>query len=155
VNKVKAQAGRSVLRGVCALLAAAGLLILGFAVLLVASGRTLVEDHRWSDPRKARIWYLADALNTYRHDHGRYPTNEEGFRPLLESDPPYIEQSPLDPWLKEYRYRTPGTRGRAFDVYTYGSDGKPGGKGPGIDCESWNLGPRRSGETPPGVPPKE
>lgn len=155
MNQVEARAGRSTALGGCGLLAAAGLLMLGFAVLLVASGRTMVEDHRWSDPRKARIWYLADALNKYRHDHGRYPTNEEGFRPLLESDPPYIEQSPSEPWLDEYHYRAPGSRGRAFDVFSYGSDGKPGGRGPDGDCESWNLGPRMSGETPPGVPPRE
>ncbi|MEC5396812.1 type II secretion system major pseudopilin GspG [Uliginosibacterium sp. H1] len=85
---------------------------------------------------RAQIKLLSDAVKLYRLDVGTYPTTQQGLNALLQQPGgvsgwkgPYLEKKgvPLDPWKKAYMYRFPGTDGRDFDVYSYGSDGQPGG----------------------------
>lgn len=84
---------------------------------------------------KAQIEALAKALDTFRLDAGRYPTTAEGLKALMSKpvnvrawNGPYLAKDiPLDPWGKPYLYKAPGTRGRDFDILSYGSDGQPGG----------------------------
>jgi general secretion pathway protein G len=95
---------------------------------------------------KAQIDGLAKALDTFRLDMGRYPSNEEGLAALLEPpatgagtaagkwNGPYLSKKavPADPWGRAYIYRMPGSRG-AFDLLTLGRDGQPGGSGDAAD----------------------
>lgn len=84
---------------------------------------------------KAQVEAFAKALDTFRLDTGRYPTTAEGLPALLNRpgnvrswNGPYLaKEVPLDPWGKAYIYKNPGSRGRDFDVISYGSDGQPGG----------------------------
>ena len=84
---------------------------------------------------KAQIEAFAKALDTFRLDTGRYPTTAEGLNALMSKpvnvrtwNGPYLAKTiPLDPWSKPYVYKIPGTRGRDFDIMSYGSDGQPGG----------------------------
>ncbi|MDO6385643.1 MULTISPECIES: type II secretion system major pseudopilin GspG [unclassified Uliginosibacterium] len=84
---------------------------------------------------KAQIEAFGKALDTFRLDAGRYPTTAEGLNALLTKpvdvrtwNGPYLAKAiPLDPWGKTYIYKIPGTRGRDFDIISYGSDGQPGG----------------------------
>ncbi|MGC3965584.1 MAG: type II secretion system major pseudopilin GspG [Rhodocyclaceae bacterium] len=84
---------------------------------------------------KAQIEAFAKALDTYRLDVGRYPTTSEGLSALLNKpasanrwNGPYLQKDvPLDPWGKAYGYKSPGARGKDFDIISYGSDGQPGG----------------------------
>jgi len=89
---------------------------------------------------KAQIDALEKALDQYRLDVGRYPSNELGLKALVEkpaSEPkwngPYLKKAvPLDPWQKPYIYKMPGTKGD-FDLLSYGRDGAAGGTGEDAD----------------------
>ena len=48
----------------------------------------------------------------------------------------YVERLPKDPWGNEYKYSSPGTKG-AYDIVSYGADGKEGGDGPNKDITSY------------------
>src|SRR5262245_17472223 len=78
---------------------------------------------------------LADALERFRIDVRRYPTNEEGLR-CLERKPaavdqesgnnqsawfgPYLEHPPeVDPWGNDYVYRS-ADGGRSFELFSDG-----------------------------------
>ncbi|MDQ8024364.1 MAG: type II secretion system major pseudopilin GspG [Moraxellaceae bacterium] len=84
---------------------------------------------------------IADALDRYRLDTGRFPTSEEGLR-ALSVDPgdvrgwagPYMgSEVPPDPWGAQYVFRMPGEGGKDYDLLTLGADGKPGGSGEDAD----------------------
>lgn len=89
---------------------------------------------------KAQIDALEKALDQYRLDTGRFPSNELGLKALVErpsSEPkwngPYLKKAvPLDPWGKAYLYKTPGQKGD-YDLLSYGRDGQPGGSGEDAD----------------------
>lgn len=90
-----------------------------------------------SDTANIQIGALAQALDLYQLDMGRYPSSDEGLAALLRApsgnsrwNGPYLSgnEVPLDPWGKAYVYRAPGTSG-AFDLYTLGADNRPGGSG--------------------------
>ncbi|HEX5768753.1 MAG TPA: type II secretion system major pseudopilin GspG [Burkholderiales bacterium] len=78
---------------------------------------------------RAQIDALEKALDQFRLDHRRYPSAEEGLAALE----PYLKKAlPNDPWGRPYVYRTPGQRG-AYEVISYGRDGKAGGSGEDAD----------------------
>lgn len=88
---------------------------------------------------------LAATLDLYRLEVGRYPSNEEGLRALVENpgdvpgwNGPYLkkDQVPKDPWGNEYLYRFPGEHG-PFDIWSLGADGREGGEGENADVTSW------------------
>jgi len=94
---------------------------------------------------KVQIEDLAGALDMYRMDTGRYPTTSEGLKALVEKpsdarawNGPYLRKNkiPLDPWMYDYRYTSPGEHGR-FDLYSYGADNASGGEGEDQDVNSW------------------
>jgi general secretion pathway protein G len=103
---------------------------------------------------KSQIQILSLALDAYRVDNDVYPTTEQGLEalrsvPLAADAPtnwrgPYLRQIvPADPWGHPYVYVAPGTANpNAYDLYTLGKDGKPGGEGEDADITSWN-GPVR------------
>lgn len=82
------------------------------------------------------LFTLQRAIDNFRADCGRVPTNAEGFGPLMVAPKgihgwqgPYFPSAPpLDTWGRPYLYRTPGLNGKTgFMIGTYGADGKPGG----------------------------
>lgn len=93
---------------------------------------------------KAQIELFGTALDAFRLDMGRYPTTEEGLKALREKpsgvekwDGPYIpKEIPLDPWGRQYVYRSPGEHGE-YDLISYGRDGVEGGQGEDEDIVSW------------------
>jgi general secretion pathway protein G len=102
---------------------------------------------------KSQIQILSLALDAYRLDNDSFPTTQQGLealRSVPSSDPPpnwkgpYLRQLvPLDPWGRAYVYVSPGlSNPNAYDLYTLGKDGKPGGEGEDTDVSSWN-GPVR------------
>jgi general secretion pathway protein G len=48
----------------------------------------------------------------------------------------YIRRLPLDPWGNPYRYAYPG-RHAAYDLYSFGADGREGGEGNDADIGNW------------------
>lgn len=83
-----------------------------------------------SDTARVAIQNLETALDLYRLDVGRYPTEREGLLALVEKpsgsetwNGPYIKKKtvPADPWGRPFVYRAPG-RNAAFDLYSRGPD---------------------------------
>ncbi|MEY6432707.1 type II secretion system major pseudopilin GspG [Thioalkalicoccus limnaeus] len=98
-----------------------------------------------SQTARIQIADLGATLDLYRLEVGRYPTTEEGLRALVENpgnvsnwNGPYLRRGelPKDPWGNEYNYRYPGQHG-AFDIWSYGADGREGGEGENADITSW------------------
>ena len=88
---------------------------------------------------------LTTALELFRLDAGRYPTTEEGLVALVRKPAngltwhgPYLRSKivPTDPWGAAFHYRSPGQNG-AFDVFSFGADGKQGGEGENRDIVNW------------------
>jgi general secretion pathway protein G len=117
--------------------------ILGLLIGLVAPAmmRQLGSaKHRIAEQSVAR---LAGILDIYRLDIGNYPTTDQGLS-VLNASPtgvagwngPYVsdETGIVDPWGRPFTYRSPSQRaGRAFDIASFGADGKPGGEGEDAD----------------------
>jgi general secretion pathway protein G len=86
------------------------------------------------------------ALDTYRMDNFKYPTNDQGLQALVQqpSDArnwrgPYTKGGlKKDPWGNDYRYVYPGTRGE-YDLFTLGADNQEGGEGIDADIGSWST----------------
>lgn len=91
---------------------------------------------------------VENALKLYRLDNFTYPTSEQGLEALANkpSDPNiknwksrgYLDRLPKDPWGNSYLYLNPGNNGE-IDIYTFGRDGRPGGKGIDADIGNWDL----------------
>jgi len=94
---------------------------------------------------RAQIDAIDKALEQFRLDVGRLPTNEEGLAALDVAPPgianwegPYLKKNlPLDPWGHSYVYSQPGTHQNDFDLLSYGRDGKEGGAGEDADLTNW------------------
>ncbi|PTQ88280.1 type II secretion system major pseudopilin GspG [Agitococcus lubricus] len=79
---------------------------------------------------------VANALEMYRLDNHKYPTTQEGLEALVnkpasaKSFPPggYLKSIPNDPWDNPIQYVAPGSAGKAYDLYSFGSDGQEGGE---------------------------
>jgi len=101
---------------------------------------------------RTQIETFAVALDAYRLDTGNYPTTDEGLaalrvRPIADTARsgwrgPYLRKAvPLDPWGHPYLYAAPGVHNPdAYDLYTLGRDGVPGGDGENADITSWGEG---------------
>ncbi len=98
---------------------------------------------------QAEIAAFRTALQRYRMDHSRLPTQEQGLsalctvpgRPPVPANYPahgYLDRPtlPPDPWGNDYVYIVPGPRGEPFEIITYGADGEPGGEGEDADISS-------------------
>ncbi|MFT5438341.1 MAG: general secretion pathway protein G [Alphaproteobacteria bacterium] len=84
------------------------------------------------------------ALDLFRLDVGRYPSNGEGLKALIEKPAdatrwrgPYLKSSEglLDPWGIAYRYSVEATGG-GFAIVSYGADKAEGGEGENKDIRN-------------------
>lgn len=109
-------------------------------VVIIGSLAAMVIPRLAGRGQKARVTIaqvdidanIASALKLYELDNGLFPTTDQGLKALLQrpvSAPapihwsgPYLEKEPLDPWGRPYQYRSPGSSGRAYDLYSFGQD---------------------------------
>lgn len=91
---------------------------------------------------KAQLDALDKALQAFRIDVGRYPSDTEGLTALATAPAgsegrwrgPYLKGAvPLDPWGTPYQYRAQGSAGRDFELLSLGRDKVPGGQGDDAD----------------------
>lgn len=138
-GKPNAQAGFSLIELLVVLA------ILGLLIGLVAPPIIRYFGRAKTDVAKVQIHDLETALDLYRLDLGRYPTQSEGIKALAEKPPgvdrwqgPYLKQGsvPTDPWGHAYHYRIPGEHGD-YDLYSLGADDAPGGTGENQDIVNW------------------
>jgi general secretion pathway protein G len=93
---------------------------------------------------KSQLVEYETALDQFKLDVGRYPSNEEGLQALRirpanaqNWDGPYLKKDlPPDPWGRPYVYRFPGMHGD-FDLMSLGADGQEGGDGDNSDIVNW------------------
>jgi general secretion pathway protein G len=121
------------------------LAILGMIVALVTPQVLKYLGRAKTDTARIEIQTLGNALDLYRLDIQRYPSQQEGLQALVEAPPgaqnwngPYLKQKkiPVDPWGRPYLYRLPGEHGE-YDLYTLGADNALGGTGENQDVGNW------------------
>jgi len=87
---------------------------------------------------------VASAVELFKSDVGRYPTEQEGLTALVTEPAglqgwtgPYLKDSKalLDPWNRPLLY-TVDPSGQSFVVQSLGADGKPGGSGVNRDLKA-------------------
>ncbi len=126
-------------------------LIIGLLSTIVGVSIFAQVDKGRITATSVQISNLESVLELYRMDNARYPTTEQGLDALVNepddarSYPPggYLQKRhvPEDPWGNPYEYEQPGQNNtHAFDIWSYGADGKPGGEGVDADIGNWADG---------------
>lgn len=117
---------------------------------LLATGVVLAVLPRLGDASitkaRADIASYETAMEFFRLDHFRFPTEQEGLEALVKAPAGlnaakypaegYVQRLRDDPWGNAYVYRSPGEFG-AFDILSYGADGQEGGEGADADIGNW------------------
>jgi general secretion pathway protein G len=117
------------------------LLVIGIMLILTSgvgvAGSKLIGRAKILTVRH-QITSFSAALEIYRIDCGRYPTEGQGLaalweKPVLQPVPsgwagPYTTRPPgTDPWGGSYEYQCPGPAGTPYGIRSLGGDGKMGG----------------------------
>jgi len=115
------------------------LIILGLLFTLVATRVADQIDKARVTTTKANLKSLHTAINQFKMDTGRFPTEDEGLNALIEqpSDvidyPPggYLETTEVtqDGWGQEFYYELDPESGKPFVIISWGADGEEGGEG--------------------------
>jgi len=117
-------------------------IIIGALVAMVMPRLTGRGEQARTSAAKADIQAnIATALKLYELDNGNFPSTEEGLNALLNKpasatnwNGPYLEKKPIDPWGREYKYRSPGDHRSDYDLYSLGKDGQ---EGTADDVKNW------------------
>ncbi len=130
---------------------------IGVALLLVLAALAVtVVRPAWYRPirhpaatAQSDMEEIAAALETYRHDAGRYPATAQGLDALStppQAAPldsawygPYVTSAmPLDPWGHAYQYHDSAD---TYQLWSNGADGRAGGIGADADLRFTEGGP--------------
>jgi general secretion pathway protein G len=91
---------------------------------------------------KLEISRICQALDTFYTAYDRFPTNDEGIEVLAQPGDKFaaalLSEAPKDPWGRPYEYIHPG-RETAYEVLSFGADGREGGTGADGDISSTAL----------------
>jgi len=117
-------------------------IIIGALVAMVMPRLTGRGEQARTSAAKADIQAnIATALKLYELDNGNFPSTEEGLNALLNKpdsatnwNGPYSEKKPIDPWGREYKYKSPGDHRSDYDLYSSGKDGQ---EGTADDVKNW------------------
>ena len=128
------------------------IVVASMAVLAIIAGAITLKmlNRHWRETERLmarektaqrEINTMADALERFRNDVLRYPTNDEGLRSLGRRPAvitegvsgritywygPYLDNVPeVDPWGNDYMYKT-ADEGRSFELFSYGPGGETG-----------------------------
>ena len=120
--------------------------IMGLPATMIIVSTSGVFGQSRDAKAKSDIQRLDGALQLYNLDIGRYPTDQEGLRALVQMPSGvsetryraggYVANLELDPWGNPYQYENPGQHG-AVDIYSYGADGQLGGEDLDADIGNW------------------
>lgn len=126
------------------------IIVIAIVLLLTGTvgfaGMKYVERARIVSVR-SELASLSLALDAYYLDCGRYPTQDQGLKALLErpvvepvsknwSGPYLNKDSYEDSWEHEYQYEVPGDGNMPYNLYSFGADGLPGGENADADIFS-------------------
>ena len=114
-------------------------LILALVVHRITDGITRGKRHA----TEIAIDTLSGKIQIYSNDTGGPPRKLEDLvaKPAGASNwlgPYAIDYELKDAWNVAFAYRAPGMHGNAFDLYSFGPDGREGGEGlRGEDITNW------------------
>ncbi len=119
------------------------LIILGLLGFLTGPKLFGTQGKAKQKTAKIQVERLMMAVEAFRLDVGRYPTQQEGLTALVINSGiekwkgAYLKRAlPNDPWGNPYKYRNPGVHG-VVDIYSYGQDKQSGGTKENADIGSW------------------
>lgn len=101
-----------------------------------------------SDTAAIQVRALKSNMEFLYLDMGRYPSESEGLKALIERpqtasswNGPYVgeKSSIIDPWGRPYLYKLAPDQAVPFMIYSLGADGKEGGDGDNKDVYSSTL----------------
>jgi general secretion pathway protein G len=110
------------------------MVIIGLLAALVAPRLIGTAEKQKVNAAKAQMRNLATALDLFRMEVGRYPTDQEGLEALRQKpsgverwNGPYLNREvPKDPWGHDYIY---SSANGSFELMSHGADGVSGGEG--------------------------
>jgi len=128
-------------------------LIMGLLMGLVGVAVFAQVDKARIATTKAKITQVENALEFYRMDNGRYPSNEQGLDALVNKPsgtpeprnyPPggYLKSRDmlLDSWQQPLNYESPGQNNpHTFDLWSWGADGVQGGSEANAEVTNWDA----------------
>ena len=122
------------------------LIIIGLLATLVVTKVATKIDQARITTTKANLKLLHNAVNQFKMDTGRFPTEEEGLKALIEQPSDvtryepggYLETTdvPKDGWGNDFIYELSPESGKPFVIKSLGADGKEGGEGNDADLYS-------------------
>ncbi len=122
-----------------------------FALLLPLVARNFLgqADKARVTVTKATLMTLHEAVNMFKMDTGRYPSEEVGLVELVEmptdiqgwAQGGYLEGTkvPKDSWKNDFVFLLNPESGKPFVIISYGADGMEGGEGYDADLYSTDL----------------
>ena len=121
-------------------------IIIGILASMVAINVFSKVDDAKIKTTKASLRILDDAVTQFKLDTGRFPTEEEGLKALVEKptdvtsypEGGYLKTRtvPKDAWQHDFIYHLNPESGAPFEVMSYGADGEAGGEGVNADLRS-------------------
>ncbi len=122
------------------------LIIIGLLATLVVTKVATKIDQARVTTTKANLKILHNAVNQFKMDTGRLPTEEEGLMALVEQPSDvtryepggYLETTeiPKDGWGNDFIYELSPESGKSFVIKSLGADGEEGGEGNDADLYS-------------------
>ena len=122
------------------------LIILGLLAAVVVKNFVGQVDRGRVITTKASLRQLHTAINQFHMDTGRWPTEDEGLKVLVQQPadvtnyPPggYIETTdiPKDAWNHDFKFELYPESGKPFVIKSLGADGQEGGEGYNADLLS-------------------
>jgi general secretion pathway protein G len=112
------------------------LIIIGLLATLVVTKVTSKIDQARVTTTKANLKILHSAVNQFKMDTGRFPTEDVGLMELIEQPTDvtvwepggYLETTelPLDGWGNEFKYEPYPESGKQFAIRSFGPDKEEG-----------------------------
>lgn len=123
--------------------------IIGLLAAIIAPNILGKSDQARVTVARTQLKQIANALDLYRLDNHTYPSTQQGLQALVNkpsgfpeaknwNPDGYMKAIPNDPWGDPYQYVSPGAD-HAYDLYSYGSDGREGGTGTAADLSVWDV----------------
>ncbi len=122
------------------------LIIIGLLATLVVTKVASKIDQARVTTTKANLKLLHNAVNQFKMDTGRFPTEEEGLMALIEQPSDviryetggYLETTdiPKDGWGNDFIYELMPESGKPFVIKSLGAEGEEGGEDNDADLYS-------------------
>ena len=129
--------GRRVEQGFTLIEVMVVVVILGILAALIVPNVLGQGDKARVGTTQSTLATVSNALDLYKLDNHKYPSTQEGLDALINKPASaknwmaggYIRGGmPKDGWGNDLQYVSPGANGRAYDLYSFGADGKEGGE---------------------------